>query len=409
MLDQILTEDLARFTPSRRVLQALIERGGRDEARAALVETAKLNRTDPTAKLLASIQAAQESVAASMDTLVALMSTWDPAGLRGARAKLEEFALGAKTAQVRRGAFAALMRADGSSDQAWWLATRRPRALVDFVEAASLMPDADLPDALYAKIKSLLERPLSPVTASDAPGQADRIQRASIRALAHFDDHAGESFRLLAELAKAGTHRGDVLAVMADTPKEHWAAEQAVPLVDTLLRYTATVPEAERDQDACRTAVAFGQELVGLLPQDRAKEASLAFETLVVQTIHIIALPKELRFDKLSFSVEAGRPVEIVFDNPDEMPHNLLITKPGALKEVAEAGDAMATQPDAFEKQFVPDTPSVLWATPLLNKGESFRLRFTAPSEQGGYPYVCTFPGHWITMNGIMYMRPWRR
>ena len=29
-------------------------------------------------------------------------------------------------------------------------------------------------------------------------------------------------------------------------------------------------------------------------------------------------------------------------------------------------------------------------------------LRFEAPQEPGVYPYVCTFPGHWIVMNGKM-------
>jgi putative heme-binding domain-containing protein len=29
-------------------------------------------------------------------------------------------------------------------------------------------------------------------------------------------------------------------------------------------------------------------------------------------------------------------------------------------------------------------------------------LRFNAPIEPGIYPYVCTFPGHWVVMNGIM-------
>ena len=29
-------------------------------------------------------------------------------------------------------------------------------------------------------------------------------------------------------------------------------------------------------------------------------------------------------------------------------------------------------------------------------------MRFEAPAEPGVYPYVCTFPGHWIIMNGNM-------
>jgi putative heme-binding domain-containing protein len=44
-------------------------------------------------------------------------------------------------------------------------------------------------------------------------------------------------------------------------------------------------------------------------------------------------------------------------------------------------------------------------ATPMIGptrKAQAHVLRFTAPTEPGVYPYVCTFPGHWIVMNGQM-------
>jgi len=84
------------------------------------------------------------------------------------------------------------------------------------------------------------------------------------------------------------------------------------------------------------------------------------------------------------------------------MPHNLLVTAPGKLEEVSLKAEAMAQQPDGFQKHFVPDTPDVLHATKLINHGEIARLRFSAPTAEGKYPYVCTFPGHWRTMNGVM-------
>jgi azurin len=84
------------------------------------------------------------------------------------------------------------------------------------------------------------------------------------------------------------------------------------------------------------------------------------------------------------------------------MPHNLLITQQGAMEVVSLKAEAMVKEADAFAKHFVPKTPEVLFATKLLNPGETARLRFTAPKETGGYPFVCTFPGHWRTMNGTM-------
>ena len=409
LLEQISTEELAEFAPSRPVLQELIERGEGDSTRTALAGMAKLNGTAPTAELLAAIKRTGKQTPESADSLAALLSKWDSAELKAARAEIEQLAQHSSAEAVRRGAFAALIRADGNAAQAWPLAAKAGGSLVDFLEAVPLVSESPQRNALYSKIRPLVDGSPESLPSSGDEALTNRVRRAAIGAVGHMEDHAGEVFGLLSEIVENGQFRHDAIAVMAALPKKHWASEQTRPLIDSLLDYASRAPEEERNQESFRDAVAFGQELATLLPSDQAEGARGSFEDLVVQTIRIIAVPKELRFDRLSFSVEGGRPVEIIFENPDEMPHNFLITQPGALKEVGEAGDAMASQPDAFEKHFVPDTPKVLWATPLLNKGESFRLRFMAPEEGGGHPYVCTFPGHWITMNGMMYVRPKRR
>ena len=38
----------------------------------------------------------------------------------------------------------------------------------------------------------------------------------------------------------------------------------------------------------------------------------------------------------------------------------------------------------------------------MVPADQSERLTFTAPSEPGEYPYVCTFPRHWMRMYGVM-------
>ena len=35
-------------------------------------------------------------------------------------------------------------------------------------------------------------------------------------------------------------------------------------------------------------------------------------------------------------------------------------------------------------------------------KSQVHVFRFQAPKQPGIYPYVCTFPGHWIIMKGVM-------
>ena len=118
--------------------------------------------------------------------------------------------------------------------------------------------------------------------------------------------------------------------------------------------------------------------------------------------INIKVIPDMMQFDKKLITVKAGQKVTIDFENPDGMQHNLLIIKPKSLEKVGAAADAMLRDPKAADKNYTPSIPEVLQAIKLLNPEESFQLTFTAPTEPGDYPFVCTFPGHWRGMNGIM-------
>jgi azurin len=118
--------------------------------------------------------------------------------------------------------------------------------------------------------------------------------------------------------------------------------------------------------------------------------------------IRIKALQNEMKYDLKTFTVEAGRSVVIIFENPDFMQHNLVITRPGTMTVVGRAADKLATDAKGASMQYVPDIPEVLYHTPLVNPQETIKLEFVAPAEPGDYPYVCTFPGHWSIMNGVM-------
>ena len=70
--------------------------------------------------------------------------------------------------------------------------------------------------------------------------------------------------------------------------------------------------------------------------------------------------------------------------------------------DVGLAAEAMVSSPDAFGKSFIPNTPEVLFSMRLIQPNETLQARFRAPKQPGSYPFVCTFPGHWRTMNGIV-------
>ena len=82
------------------------------------------------------------------------------------------------------------------------------------------------------------------------------------------------------------------------------------------------------------------------------------------------------------------------------MPHNLVITEPGARERIGRAAEKLTGTGNARQRAFVPRSREVLWHSRLLNPADSQRLSFVAPTRTGDYPYVCTFPGHWTVMHG---------
>ena len=78
------------------------------------------------------------------------------------------------------------------------------------------------------------------------------------------------------------------------------------------------------------------------------------------------------------------------------------MVKPGAVEEVGMAGNEMAKDPKGFSKGFIPESDKILHHTKLLEPDTAEVLRFKAPKKPGVYPYLCTFPGHWIIMKGEM-------
>ncbi len=111
-----------------------------------------------------------------------------------------------------------------------------------------------------------------------------------------------------------------------------------------------------------------------------------------------------MSYDTKSFTVKAGQPVKLTFSNDSAVPlqHNLVIGNIGTKDTLIGLANTMMTQPDALAKGYIPESPDILWHTKLLNPKESQTLEFPAPADKGDYPYICTFPGHAIMMNGVM-------
>jgi azurin len=66
----------------------------------------------------------------------------------------------------------------------------------------------------------------------------------------------------------------------------------------------------------------------------------------------------------------------------------------------------MASTADGFQKGYIPESDKILVSSKLLSPNESQEIEFQAPDQPGDYPYLCTFPGHWRMMQGILTVKP---
>jgi putative membrane-bound dehydrogenase-like protein len=122
-----------------------------------------------------------------------------------------------------------------------------------------------------------------------------------------------------------------------------------------------------------------------------------------IDKVIVLKVVKDImKYDKQIITAKAGTTIQIVLQNPDFMQHNLVLIKPKTLEKVGAAADKLARDPNGVKMQYVPKMPEVLKATPLINPGGKYTLTIKLPDVPGDYPYVCTFPGHWRIMKGIL-------
>ncbi|HEY3901901.1 MAG TPA: LamG-like jellyroll fold domain-containing protein [Chthoniobacter sp.] len=141
--------------------------------------------------------------------------------------------------------------------------------------------------------------------------------------------------------------------------------------------------------------LAFGAVLLGLVAV-----AAVAEDGENQEPIEIKAMAG-LRYDPPRFVVKPGAKVKLEVENTDDMAHNFVIVAPGSRMEVVNAALTMPVTPD---QTFIPKSDKILYHTPVLTPGKSASLEFTAPTEPGVYPYICTYPGHGMVMFGAMYV-----
>ena len=135
---------------------------------------------------------------------------------------------------------------------------------------------------------------------------------------------------------------------------------------------------------------------------DTADMAADATEEMAADAI-VIEANDQLQFSVTDFTVTAGEEVTIVLKNVGTLPketfgHNIIFLSSGA--DLAAFGTAAVS---AADNGYIPADMAdwVIAASELLGPGEETTITFTAP-EAGTYEFLCSFPGHYGTMRGVM-------
>lgn len=396
LLDQVGSGDLAKLPKSSAVLLRMLMRPDvKLEQRAgALSDLAKIDKTPPTETLIKAIKELSGKNEAGTNDLCVLLLKQSSQDLKASQNAIQKLISESQLESVKDTAVAALIMADGKIDSAWKAAQTSPKELVTFLHAIPLVPDAAIRASAFGPVSGLFHK-----LPADPTGT---IHRAAITALPKLGKTPQEVFTVLSERIKQQDQVPIAALAMSELPTQAWSKNQAAIAAKGIIDWASTIPADNRNSGDYTATIATANRLIELLPANQAAVAKKALADLDVKTFTIKTVREQMRYDTSRIVVEAGKPFQVIFDNNDAMPHNLVFVMPGTLQDVAIS---VQTHPpdqlDSKGRAYVPENdPRVLDATHLIEAGKSETLHLIAPKKEDTYQYVCTFPGHWAVMKG---------
>ena len=113
----------------------------------------------------------------------------------------------------------------------------------------------------------------------------------------------------------------------------------------------------------------------------------------------------QMKYETTEFTVQPGQQVRIIFENTASSPamsHNVVVLNTNDPEVVDRVGQAALSAGEGTG--YIPADKAIIANTAMSKPGETVEVTFTAPEEPGDYTYICTFPGHYTTMQGTMYV-----
>jgi azurin len=116
----------------------------------------------------------------------------------------------------------------------------------------------------------------------------------------------------------------------------------------------------------------------------------------------------QMQYNIKAFEVTEGQKVVLSLKHIGQLPavamgHNVVILAAGTAVPAFATKCAPAKDTD-YIPQDEDSKKEMIAHTKLLGGGESDQITFTAPAA-GEYPFICSFPGHFAIMQGVMTVK----
>lgn len=118
----------------------------------------------------------------------------------------------------------------------------------------------------------------------------------------------------------------------------------------------------------------------------------------VSDTVDVLVVGSQLAYEKEKITATAGEELVIRLVNEGTLPHNLVVVR--SEKSINAVGMAAL---DAADNEYIPESEMkrILGYSPLAKPKQTVSFTITVPPP-GEYPYICTFPGHFRSMQGVL-------
>ena len=120
-----------------------------------------------------------------------------------------------------------------------------------------------------------------------------------------------------------------------------------------------------------------------------------------IETFIIINSSDLMKFDQNELRVFEGQKITLTLNHTGKMSKEIMGHNFVLLKKDTNLNDFAQRAMLARDNEYIPDGNETIAYTKMIGGGESDTITFTAP-EKGSYTYICTFPGHYGLMRGVL-------